>query len=234
VRTPTEARVGRENGVGRSDEQPLPDSVCPTLPRRAPTYCATLHRAASHCSAFSVPTGRRISNRTPALVERRGAGIAFHNDRTLCVHISLHAVSHVTRKGRLRLMAALAALSISLIGCEAVVNEVRVEPGTTPLKPVFVLTDTTGRGPPGTIYGLSIVACGTETVLWQIAATGSNGAPSRIEYGVTPPGYVVNAGPAPLHAGCYDVFVTDGRRARFRVDVTGRVTPESRRDTARR
>ena len=134
----------------------------------------------------------------------------------------------------MRLLGALVALSISLIACEAFVNEVRVVPGTTPLKPIFVLTDTTGHGPAGTIYGLSIVACGTETVLWQISATGSNGAPSRIEYGVVPTGYVVNAGPAPLRAGCYDAFVTDGRRARFRVDAMGHVIPESRRDTLRR
>ena len=134
----------------------------------------------------------------------------------------------------MRLGAVLAALAASLAACEAVVNEVRVEPGSTPLKPVFVLTDTTGRGPSGTIYGLSIVACGSETVLWQIAATGANGAPSRITYGETPPGYVVNSGPTALRAGCYDVFVTDGRRARFRVDAGGRVTPDPRRDSTRR
>jgi len=132
------------------------------------------------------------------------------------------------------IVVLLAGVSSSLIGCEAVVNEVRIEPGTTPLKPVFVLTDTTGRGPVGTVYGLSVVACGSETVLWQIAATGSSGAPTHIEYGTLPPGYVVNAGPAALRTGCYDVFVTDGRRARFRVDKMGHVTPESRRDSVRR
>lgn len=127
-----------------------------------------------------------------------------------------------------------AALTLVLASCETLVNEVRVEPGTTPLKPAFVLSDTTGHGPVGTIYGLSVVACGSETVLWQIAATGSNGTPSRIEYGVLPPGFVVNAGPAPLRAGCYNVFVTDGRRARFHVDAAGVVTSDSRRDSARR
>jgi hypothetical protein len=175
-----------------------------------------------------------LKSNASVLTERRGAETTFHNDRTLCVHISLPAVSHVTRKPRLRHVAALAAFSILLIGCEAMVNEVRVLPGPTPLKPVFVLTDSTGHGPAGTIYGLSIVACGTETVLWQIAASGSNTAPSRIEYGVVPPGFVVNAGPASLRPGCYDVFVTDGRRARFRVDGFGHVIPDSRRDTVRR
>lgn len=126
------------------------------------------------------------------------------------------------------------ALMLVLASCETLVNEVRVESGTTPLKPVFVLSDTTGRGPVGTIYGLSVVACGSEIVLWQIVATGSNGAPSRIEYGVVPAGYIVNIGPTPLRAGCFNVYVTDGRRARFRVDATGRVTIDPRRDTSRR
>lgn len=180
------------------------------------------------CSAMNLKWNAGVCDR------RRGAETTFHNDRTLCVHISLPAVSHVTRKLRSRHVVALAALSISLIGCEATVNEVRVIPGVTPLKPVFVLTDSTGHGPAGTIYGLSIVACGTETVLWQLAASGSNTAPSRIEYGVAPPGFVVNAGPAALRPGCYDVFVTDGRRARFRVDGFGHLIPDSRRDTLRR
>jgi hypothetical protein len=113
-------------------------------------------------------------------------------------------------------------------------NEVRIEPGTTPLKPVFVLTDSTGRGPSGTIYGLSVVPCGADTAVWQIAANGGNRTPSRLEYGETPPGYVVHSGPAPLRSGCYDVFVTDGRRSRFHVDAAGHVSMDGRRDTVPR
>jgi hypothetical protein len=143
-------------------------------------------------------------------------------------------VSHVTRRERLRNNYAWLALIFAVVACEAVVNEVRIEPGTTPLKPVFVLTDTTGRSPSGIIYGLSVVACGADTAIWQIAATGSNGPPARLEYGETPPGYVARAGPGPLRAGCYDVFVTDGRRARFHVDAAGRVTADARRDSSRR
>ena len=164
----------------------------------------------------------------------RGSSATIHNDRTLCVHISLRAVSQVTTRARSCIASISIALTLGLAACETLANEVRVEPGTTPLKPVFILTDTTGHGPVGTIYGLSVVACQSETILWQIVATGSNGAPSRIEYGVAPDGYVVNSGPFPLHAGCYDVFITDGRRARFRVDTQGRVTSDSRRDTSRR
>lgn len=103
------------------------------------------------------------------------------------------------------------------------VNRVQVEPGDAPNKPVFVLTDTTGRGPAGTVYGLSVIPCGSDSPVWQLVATGSNGAPARVVYGDSVPGYIARAGPVPLKAGCYDVFVTDGPRVRFRVDAAGRV-----------
>jgi hypothetical protein len=128
----------------------------------------------------------------------------------------------------------LLVLAISLESCGPAINEVRVEPGTSPLKPVFVLTDTTGHAASGTIYGLSVVPCGADSAVWQIAANGSNGAPARLVYGEAPPGYVVNSGPIALHAGCYDVFVTDGRRSRFRVDAAGRVIVNARPDTVQR
>jgi hypothetical protein len=118
-----------------------------------------------------------------------------------------------------------------VLACEPVVNLVRVEPGSGLTKPVFVLSDTTGRGSSGTIYGLSVIPCGADTAVWQIAANGSNGAPARLEYGVTPPGYFARVPAEPLRKGCYDVFVTDGRRARFRVDAFGQLIPEQRRDS---
>ena len=159
--------------------------------------------------------------------------MVFHSERTWCVHRPANAVSHVTGCTRLREIAFF-ALALNIAACEAVVNRVRVEPGTTPLTPVFVLTDTTGRQPSGTIYGLSVVPCGADTAIWQIAADGSQSAPSRIEYGHAPPGYVARAGPRSLRAGCYDVFVTDGRRARFRVDAAGHVLIDGRRDSTTR
>ena len=131
-------------------------------------------------------------------------------------------------------VAASVALAMNIAGCEAVVNRVRVEPGATPLKPVFILSDTTGRQPSGAIYGLSVVLCGADTAVWQIASDGSQSAPSRIEYGATPPGYVVRSGPFALRTGCYDVFITGSRRARFRIDAGGHVVVGARRDTTSR
>lgn len=143
-------------------------------------------------------------------------------------------MSHVTTITKSLLACGLLTLALSIGACGPAINEVRIEPGTAPLKPVFVLTDTTGQATTGTIYGLSVIPCGAENPVWQIAANGSFSAPTRLEYGETPPGYVVNIGPAPLRAGCYDVFITDGRRSRFRIDVSGHVTADARRDTTRR
>lgn len=155
--------------------------------------------------------------------------MSLRNDRTVCVHEPANAVSQVTRHSNFFNRAYALLVMIAAFSCEPVVNLVRVEPGTAPAKPVFVLSDTTGRGSSGTIYGLSVVPCGADSAVWQIAANGSTRAPARLEYGVTPSGYVANVGPDPLHPGCYDVFVTDGRRARFRVSGSGQVVVEPRR-----
>lgn len=141
---------------------------------------------------------------------------------------------HITTIRKSLLACGRLTLLLSIGACGPAINEVRVETGSTPLKPVFFLTDTTGHASTGTIYGLSVVPCGEENAVWQIAANGSAASPSRLEYGVTPPGYVVHIGPAPLRAGCYDVFVTDGRRSRFRVDASGHVTTSVRRDSTAR
>lgn len=143
-------------------------------------------------------------------------------------------MSSITRLTRGRVLPYVVAIVFGGAACGPALNEVRIEPGATPLKPVFIVTDTTGRGASGTIYGMSVVPCGADTAVWQIAANGSSGAPSRLVYGETPAGYVVTAGPEHLRAGCYDVFITDGRRSRFRVDAAGRVIVDARRDTTAR
>ena len=121
-----------------------------------------------------------------------------------------------------------------VVACTPAINQVQVEPGTASFAPVFVLTDTTGRSPSGVIYGVSVVPCGADTAVWQIAASGSNRAPMRLAYGQTPPGYVAHIGPQVLRPGCYNVFVTDGRRAQFRIDASGRLSGNAVRDTTQR
>jgi len=151
------------------------------------------------------------------------------------VHSRANAVSSITPPSCGRVFPFVLAIVLWASACGPALNEVRIEPGTTPLKPVFIITDTTGRGASGTIYGMSVVPCGADTAVWQITANGSNGAPARFVYGETPAGYVVSVGPEPLRAGCYDVFITDGRRSRFHVDGAGRVIVDAaRRDTLAR
>ena len=129
---------------------------------------------------------------------------------------------------------AAALVLLVATACGPTVNEVRVEPGSTPAVPAFVLTDTTGRGPSSLIYGLSVLRCGSDSAAWTVVALGTRTSPDRIVYGETPDGYATSSGPQPLRAGCYDVYVTDGRRARFRIDGTGRlVLATPRRDSAR-
>lgn len=134
-----------------------------------------------------------------------------------------------------RLKCCAVALILAAIACEAIVNEVRIEPGSVPRVPVFVLTDTSGNAPSTLIYGFSVVRCGSDSASWTIAADGSQAHPPRLTYGETPPGYQTRAGPEPLRPGCYDVFVTGGRRARFRIDANGKVvadSPSPRREPA--
>jgi hypothetical protein len=139
------------------------------------------------------------------------------------MHIRVNAVSKVTSTMRSRAIRGGLMLMITGLGCATMSNRVRVEPGDAPNKPVFVLSDTTGRGPVGTVYGLSVIPCGTENPVWQLVASGTNGAPSRLVYGDSVTGYISRVGPDPLKPGCYDVYVTDGPRVRFHVDGAGRV-----------
>jgi hypothetical protein len=122
--------------------------------------------------------------------------------------------------------ALLSLAVLFTIACDPAINTVRIETGIAPLRPVFVLADSSGRGRSGPIYGLSVVPCGSDSALWQIASRQTVGAPSRVVYGETPDGFITLIGPEPLRRGCYDVFITNGRRARFRVDNQGRVVVE--------
>lgn len=145
------------------------------------------------------------------------------------MHLVANAVSKVTSFMHSRLVLVSFTLTIIGLGCTGVVNLVQVEPGEAPSKPVFVLSDTTGRGPVATVYGLSVIPCGADSPVWQLVASGTNGPPARVVYGDSVPGYISRIGPVPLKAGCYDVFITDGRRVRFDIDDAGHVTADRRR-----
>jgi hypothetical protein len=78
------------------------------------------------------------------------------------------------------------------------------------------------------IYGLSVVVCGTERVMWTIASDGSRSLPAQIAYGHAVPGFVTRAGPLTLSPGCYDVFASGTRPVRFDVDHLGSIQARAR------
>lgn len=145
---------------------------------------------------------------------------------TLCPCMKSFSVRCVTRALSWRIVLALGGAIAA--GCATLVNGVSVEPGTA-AHPRFVVTDSAGGSASGLIYGLSVVHCGTDSSAWTITSNGSQGSVAVVNYGVSPAGFASTRAPDSLRAGCYDVYVTDGRRARFRVDAAGRVTPERTR-----
>jgi hypothetical protein len=124
-------------------------------------------------------------------------------------------------------VTALAGL-IQLSACVTVANTLRIETGARGDSLAFVLSGITAAGraagePGAPIYGLSVVACGTERALWTVSADGTRSMPLRVVYGKTVDGFPTRAGPAPLTTGCYDVFLTGARPVRFDVDEHGAI-----------
>jgi hypothetical protein len=199
-------------------------SICPSqqslaAPPSAAIRSSTPQRCTVHSTCLTLAYERSSAAARGAEPEK---GAEQTGDQ-----INRSAVRQIT-KFRVRVGVAVALATVALVTatCGRAVNSVRVEPGLEPLRPVFALADSTGRSRSGLVYGLSVVPCGGDSAAWQIGATGSKGPPQRVTYGETPDGFVTLVGPQPLRSGCYDVFVTDGRRARFRVDAQGRVNPE--------
>ena len=83
---------------------------------------------------------------------------------------------------------------------------------------------------PGAISPVSILIIGC--LMWTISNAKLGGAPSRIAYGVTPPGFVTRTGPRALEPGCYDIIVSGPSRTRFRIGADGRLTAS--RDSSQR
>ena len=115
---------------------------------------------------------------------------------------------------------------LALVGCAAT-NLVGIESESEPWRPVFRVTDASGRGAVRWVYGLSVVTCGTDSAEWTIAATGDAPTPTRIVYGEAPRGFVSRVGPEPLRPGCYEVYVSESRGARFRIGRDGRVAGDA-------
>ena len=105
--------------------------------------------------------------------------------------------------------------------CETdVSNLVHVEPAPAPSTVTFALESR------DLVYGLTVMTCSGRD-MWTISNAKLGGAPSRIAYGVTPPGFVTRTGPRALEPGCYEVVVSGPSRARFRIGNDGNLVVNS-------
>jgi hypothetical protein len=132
------------------------------------------------------------------------------------------AIGRACREGW-RPVALLLALVLSACNSERIE---RVAPDASASRPVFHLVHPDGS-PITRFYGLSVVSCSGDAVLWTLQSGGTNAAPPlAIAYGETPTGYTSATGPRPLDPGCYKVLMPEGLTARFRIDAkTHRVVP---------
>lgn len=116
-----------------------------------------------------------------------------------------------------------AAIAIQLTACVPIANALRIEPGATADSLAFVVSGIQeggrlGGDPAVSIYGLSVIACGTERSMWTVASNGTRSMPRRIMYGQILAGFPVRTGPFPLTAGCYDALMTGAHALRFDVE----------------
>lgn len=105
------------------------------------------------------------------------------------------------------------------------------EPDSLPGPHPVIGVGATRRGPPpGVLYGLSVVRCGSGRPVWIVGTGGVNAAPpSRIVYGSPPRGYANREGPGQLTPGCYHVFTSGGGSTHLLVREDGTVVEDSTR-----
>ena len=114
----------------------------------------------------------------------------------------------------------LAAVTLSAACATDVSNLVRVDPAPAPSTVVFTLATR------DLVYGLSVMTCRGRD-MWTISNEKLGGAPSRITYGVTPPGFATRTGPRALEPGCYEIVVSGPSRTRFSIGNDGKLVVNS-------
>lgn len=118
-------------------------------------------------------------------------------------------------------------LSLLLLAACTATTAVRLAPAPENGRPVFMITAAVGEGLAPALYGLSVVRCGSDDVMWTIAADGGRSSPRRIVYGTAPAGYLNEVRPRILGPGCYNVFVSGGGRSTFTVPAGTEIHPDT-------
>lgn len=121
-------------------------------------------------------------------------------------------------------LCATVVLIATLTACAAE-NRIRVAPGSTRDSLVFLIDGADGTAAHGLVYGLTVLRCGDQLVLWTIAADGSRTIPDKVRYGQLVPGFSIRAGPEPLTQGCYQAIISSATPLSFDVDPFGAVLP---------
>jgi hypothetical protein len=118
-----------------------------------------------------------------------------------------------------RARRAVAAVTLLSAACASDSSRlVSVEPAPAPDVVSFVLDDRS------LFYGLTVSTC-QGRAMWTISNEQLGEPPTRITYGVAPPGFVTRSGPAALEPGCYEVTASGPSHARFHVGADGRLIP---------
>lgn len=122
----------------------------------------------------------------------------------------------VSSVSRFRLYAVYVAVA-SCAAC-GTMNAVRIDPASPSDRPIFVLTRAVGEeGPPAEFYGLAVVTCKDDSVMWRIAISANVAAPARVVYGTVPAGFTAGVTAHPLVPGCYRVYISGPAHTTFTV-----------------
>lgn len=123
----------------------------------------------------------------------------------------------------------LCAVYVAVASCAAcgTMNAVRIDPASPSDRPAFVLTSGVGeQGPPAEFYGLAVVTCKGDSVMWQIAISANVSPPARVVYGVVPGGFTAGVTAHPLVPGCYRVYISGPAHTTFTVSPKSHIAPD--------
>ena len=125
-------------------------------------------------------------------------------------------------------VGALLASTVLLLGCPKR-SALWIEPGSTARHLIFGVGKTRHGPPLSSLQGITVVACGRESelpnsALWSLGKSSDGPVPTRIVYGVDPPGYTSHGAAPPLITGCYRAEDSGSGRVEFVVHPEGTVT----------